>query len=147
MDTQKNRLSVPNIVDTRHTLRHWRMRFPQTFPRWDSFLFLLQNYHQLLLEKMPLDLLARMSLALLVQCPVTNTNLPYSIFLSHPLLCERQPSKHAYMGPVWATHMGPIWGVQPGLAWVPYGLAHMPVAQMGPIWVPYNSPIKKKEML
>ena len=33
------------------------------------------------------------------------------------------------------------------LAWVPYGLAHMRVVQMGPIWVPYNSPIKKKEML
>ena len=45
------------------------------------------------------------------------------------------------------ANMGPIWGVQPGLAWVPYGLAHMRVAQMGPIWVPYNSPIKKKEML
>ena len=54
------------------------------------------------------------------------------------------PSKHAYMGPIWATHMGPIWGVQPGSTWVPYGLAHMRVAQMGPIWVPYNSPIKKK---
>ena len=40
--------------------------------------------------------------------------------------------------------MGPIWGVQPGLAWVPYEIAHMRVAQMGPIWVPYNSPIKKK---
>ena len=35
------------------------------------------------------------------------------------------PSKHAYMGP--------IWGVQLGCAWVPYGLAHMQVAQMGPI--------------
>ena len=52
-----------------------------------------------------------------------------------------KPSKHAYMGPIWATHkgpiwathMGPIWGVQPGSAWVPYGLAHMRVAQMGPI--------------
>ena len=49
------------------------------------------------------------------------------------------PSKHAYMGPIWATHMGPIWGVQPGSAWVPYGLAHMRVAQMGPRWVPYGS--------
>ena len=37
----------------------------------------------------------------------------------------KHPSKHAYMGP--------IWGVQPGSAWVPYGLAHMPFAQMGPI--------------
>ena len=54
------------------------------------------------------------------------------------------PSKHAYLGPIWATHMGPIWGVQPGSAWVPYGLAHMRVAQMGPIWAPYNSSIKKK---
>ena len=36
-----------------------------------------------------------------------------------------QPSKHAYMGP--------IWRVQPGSTWVPYGLAHMRVAQMGPI--------------
>ena len=35
------------------------------------------------------------------------------------------PSKHAYMGP--------IWGVQPGSTWVPYGLAHIGVAQMGPI--------------
>ena len=51
------------------------------------------------------------------------------------------------MGPIWATHMGPIWGVQPGSAWVPYGLAYMGVAQMGPIWVPYNSPMKKKEMI
>ena len=42
-------------------------------------------------------------------------------------------SKHAYMGPIWATYMGPIWGVQRGSAWVPYGLAHMQVAQMGPI--------------
>ena len=63
------------------------------------------------------------------------------------------PSKHAYMGPIWGTHMGPLWGthmgplwgVQPGSAWDPYGLAHMRVAQMGPIWVPYNSPIKKKK--
>ena len=58
-----------------------------------------------------------------------------------------QPSKHAYMGPIWATHMAPIWGVQTGSAWVPCGLAHMRVAKMGPIWVPYNSPIKKKEMI
>ena len=43
--------------------------------------------------------------------------------------------------------MGRIWGVQPGSAWVPYGLSHMRVAQVGPIWVPYNSPIKKKEMI
>ena len=64
-----------------------------------------------------------------------------------PLNIVQLPSKHAYMGPIWATHMGPIWGVQPGLAWVPYGLAHIRGAQMGPIWVPYNSPIKKKEML
>ena len=65
----------------------------------------------------------------------------------HRFLADVHPSKHAYMGPIWATHMGPIWGVQPGLAWVPYGLAHMRVAQMVPIWVPYNSPIKKKEMI
>ena len=45
-------------------------------------------------------------------------------------------SKHAYMGPIWATHMRPILGVQPRSTWVPYGLAHMRVAQMGPIWVP-----------
>ena len=51
------------------------------------------------------------------------------------------------MCPIWATHMGPIWGVQQGSALVPYGLAHMQVAQMGPIWVPYNCPIKKKEMI
>ena len=43
------------------------------------------------------------------------------------------PSKHAYMGPIWATNMRPIWRVQPGSAWVPYGLAHLRVAQMGPI--------------
>ena len=55
------------------------------------------------------------------------------------------PSKHAYMGPIWASYMGPIWGVRPGFAWIPYGLAHMRVAEMGPIWVPYNSPIKKKK--
>ena len=57
------------------------------------------------------------------------------------------PSKHAYMGPIWATHMGPIWGVQPGSAWIPYWLAHMRISQISPIWVPYNSPIKKKEMI
>ena len=51
------------------------------------------------------------------------------------------------MCPIWATHTGPILGVQPGSAWVPYGLAHMRVALMGPIWVPYNSLIKKKEMI
>ena len=62
-------------------------------------------------------------------------------------MAQLDPSKHAYIGPIWATHMGPISGVQPGSAWVPYGLAHMRVAQMGPIWVPYNSPIKKKEMI
>ena len=58
-----------------------------------------------------------------------------------------RPSKHACMGPILATHMGPIWGVQRDSAWVPYGLSHMRVAQMGPIWVPYNSLIKKKEMI
>ena len=41
----------------------------------------------------------------------------------------------------------PIWGVQLGSACVPYGLAHMRIAQMGPILVPYNSPIKKKDMI
>ena len=56
-------------------------------------------------------------------------------------------SKHAYMGPILAIHMGRIWGVQLGSAWVLYGLANMRVAQMGLIWVPYNSPIKKKEMI
>ena len=35
-------------------------------------------------------------------------------------------------------------GSATGSTWVPYGLAHMRVTQMGPIWVPYNSPIKKK---
>ena len=35
--------------------------------------------------------------------------------------------------PIWVPYGLPIWGVQPGLAWVPYGLAHMLVAQMGPI--------------
>ena len=47
----------------------------------------------------------------------------YIKFYSHQHY--ENPSKH--------TDMGPIWGVQPGSAWVPYGLAHMRVAQMGPI--------------
>ena len=42
---------------------------------------------------------------------------------------------------------GTQWGVQPGSNWVSYSLAHMPVAQMGPIWVSYNSPIKTTEMM
>ena len=46
---------------------------------------------------------------------------------------NNSPRKHTYMGPIWATLMEPIWGVQPGSAWVPYGLSHMRVAQMGPI--------------
>ena len=46
--------------------------------------------------------------------------------------------------PIWVSYGLPIWGVQPASALVPYGLAHMRVAQMGPIWVPYNSPIKIK---
>ena len=49
--------------------------------------------------------------------------------------------------PIWISYGLPIKGVQPGSAWVPNGLAHMRVAQKGPIWVPYNSPIKKKEMI
>ena len=46
---------------------------------------------------------------------------------------------------IWVLYGLPIWEVQPGSIWVTYGLAHMWVAQMGPIWGPYNSPIKKKE--
>ena len=59
----------------------------------------------------------------------------------------------AHMGPIWVTNRLlsgyglPIWGVQPGSAWVPFGKAQLRVAQMGPVWVPYNSPIKKKEMI
>ena len=40
--------------------------------------------------------------------------------------------------PILVPYGLPIWGVQPGLAWVPYGLAHMRVAQMGPIKKCYN---------
>ena len=44
-----------------------------------------------------------------------------------------QGNCHPANMPIWVPYGLPIWGVQPGLACVPYGLAHMPVAQMGPI--------------
>ena len=43
------------------------------------------------------------------------------VLIDGPTYPVNVPSKHAYMGPIYATHMGPIWGVQPGSAWVPYG--------------------------
>ena len=47
----------------------------------------------------------------------------------HPCQPEQPPANM----PIWVPYGLLIWGVQPGSAWAPYGLAHMRVAQMGPI--------------